>query len=188
MILDVFKYYAGFPKLEGVKSIFAQGRSDRLQYSKLQEFVDNMAVHSRLNIDNYVFGQSYDAVKARIDQLLGTYLFVEFGEFNSIRDNRNSIQDKFRIAVTIAGKTDSSSDLVELAIISQETLQLIHQLRVLQFKDQEKHPWLKEISDQHSIEPFVAKEFSSIGWTIIFNREGTDMLELKEALKLVQHP
>lgn len=188
MILDVFKYYAGFPDLKGVQSIFSAGRSEKPQYKELQEFIDHMPVHSRLPIDHYVFGQSYDAVKARIDQLLGTYLFVEFGEFESTRDNRNSIQDKFRMAITIAGKTGSSSDLVELAVISEETLQLVHQLRVLQYKDQERHPWLKEISDQHTIEPFVAKEFSSIGWTIIFNREGTDMLELKEALKLVQHP
>ncbi|MCC8186482.1 MAG: hypothetical protein LIP08_02945 [Bacteroides sp.] len=184
MILDLFKYYASFPAIEGVKSIFSNGRSTNPLYASLQKEIEQLPTHSRIpEINHYVFGQSYDAVKSRIDTLDGIYLFLEFGELSSGRDNKNSIQDTFRIAVTIAGKTTNTTDLVEQALLTDHTLRLIHQLRVLQFSDQAQHPWLKEISNRHTIEPFVYKEFSSLGWTILYNREGTDILGLKDDLR-----
>lgn len=184
MILDLFKYYAQFPDIKGVESIFANGRSDSQLYTELLNSISTMPVHSRIpGIQNYVFGQSYDAVKHRIDNISGTYLFLDFGEFSSTRDQRNTIHDSFDLATTIASKVSSNSDLVELAIVSEQTLQLAHQLRVLQYEDQKQHPWLKEIANQHTIIPFVAREFSSIGWTITYKREGADILHLKEALR-----
>ncbi|MCD7937069.1 MAG: hypothetical protein LUG98_09445 [Tannerellaceae bacterium] len=183
MIIDIFKYYAGFPKQDGVTSLFVSGRSENNTYKQLLQELQESAIHSRLpEIDHYVFGGSYEAVKTYIDNLSGIYLFVEFGEFSSTRQ-RGSIHDTFRIAVTIAGKKNDQTDLVELALLSDQTLRLIHRLRVLQFTDQAKHPWLKEISDQHSIHPFEFKDFDSTGWTILFNREGTDMLGLNDELR-----
>lgn len=181
MILDIFKYYAQFPNLSGVQDLFVNGKSSSPVYAQLLEAVKQLPLHDRLpEINHYVFGQSYDDVKAQVDKISGTYLFVEFGDIDSKRDQRNTITDTFQIAVTVASKVVSNSDLIEIAIISEETLQIINQLRILQFSDQSKHPWLKEISEKHRIVPFVAKEFSSIGWTMIFNREGADMLNLKD--------
>lgn len=104
MIIDIFKYYAGFPKQDGVTSLFVAGRSENNTYKQLLQALQESATHSRIpEIDHYVFGGSYEAVKTYIDTLSGIYLFVEFGEFSSTRQ-RGSIHDTFRIAVTIAGK------------------------------------------------------------------------------------
>lgn len=185
MIFQIFKYYAQFPDLKGVISLFANGKSDIPAYIALRDEIQNIPTHSRIpEIKHYVFGQSYDSVKSRIDQISGTYLFLEFGEIESIRDRRNSIQDTFDLAVTIASKIQTTSDLVEQAIISQQTLGLIHQLRTLQHEDQARQSWLKEISDRHTIVPFVAREFASLGWTIVFKREGADLLNLKQSLNI----
>lgn len=99
MILDVFKYYAQFPKLEGVKEIFANGKSEYPLYTQLEDYIDNMSSHSLIpEIDGYVFGQSYDDVKAQIGKLTGSYLFVDFGSFTSNRGSTvNSIQETFGI-------------------------------------------------------------------------------------------
>lgn len=181
MILDVFKYYAQFPRLEGVLGIFANGESDLPLYMQLKEYIHAMPLHSRIpEIDNYVFGQSYDDVKSQIGKLTGSYLFVDFGSVMSTRDQRNSLQESFELAITIASKIPDTADLVEIAIITDRLLQLINKLRACQISDRTKHPWLKELSDKHNITPFVAPEFSSIGWTIIFTREGTDILNVKE--------
>lgn len=180
MILDVFKYYAQFPKLEGVKEIFANGESNSPLYAELNEYMDNMPIHSLIpEIEGYVFGQSYDSVKSQIEKLTGNYLFVDFGTIMSTRDQRNSIQETFELAVTIASKVSATADLVEIAIVTDQLLQLINKLRAFQINDNAKHSWLKELSYKHNIAPFVAPEFSSIGWTIMFNREGSDMLSLK---------
>ncbi|RGN43819.1 MULTISPECIES: hypothetical protein [unclassified Bacteroides] len=181
MILDVFKYYAQFPKLEGVKEIFANGKSEYPLYTQLEDYIDNMSSHSLIpEIDGYVFGQSYDDVKAQIGKLTGSYLFVDFGSFTSNRDQRNSIQETFELAVTIASKIPDASDLVEIAIITDQLLQLTNKLRAFQINDQAKHSWLKELSNKHNIIPFVAPEFSSIGWTVVLSREGADLLDVKE--------
>lgn len=188
MILDVFKYYAQFPKLSGVKEIFANGKSDSPLYAQLQEMIEKMPLHDRIpEIDSYVFGQSFEGVKAQIGKLTGTYLFVDFGSLVSNRDLRNSLQETFELAVTIASKISDMADLVEIAIVSDELLQLTNKLRAFQLKDRSSHPWLKEISDKHNVVPFVAPEFASIGWTITFTREGTDMLQVKDLVKQLQN-
>lgn len=181
MILDVFKYYAQFPTLEGVKEIFANGRSDSPLYAQLQEYIDNMPSHDRIpEITGFVFGQSYDDVKSQIEKLTNTFLFIDFGSLTSNRDQRNSIQETFEFAATIASKLPDTADLVEIAIISDQMLNLSNKLRAFQINDQAKHSWLKELSNKHNIIPFVAPEFNSIGWTIVFSREGADMLDVKE--------
>jgi len=46
--------------------------------------------------------------------------------------------------------------------------------------EQRGHPWLKDISNNHTFVPFVSPEMSSIGWTILFNREAYDSFEAKK--------
>jgi hypothetical protein len=40
--------------------------------------------------------------------------------------------------------------------------------------DQRCRPWLEDISKNHIFVPFISKELSSVGWTMLFNREGYD--------------
>lgn len=186
MILDLFKYFAKFPSQEGVLTIFNNGESSMSEYAILKGSIEGSKVHSLIpDIAHYVFGQSFDGVKKRIDSISGTFLFVDFGEFSSVRDQRNSIQDMQKLAITVAMKVPSSSDLVEEAIISEQTLHLINILRARMIYDSGRinAPWLKKLSDTHDIIPFVAPELASIGWSMRFDSEGSDLFAIKDMIK-----
>ena len=76
----------------------------------------------------------------------------------SKRDQKNNIQDEVQMAVTIAAKS-AEMDL--------------------------NTPWLKELSSSCQIRPFVTKEFASIGWTLMFDREGSDLFDIKRLFNRV---
>lgn len=144
----------------------------------------NATIRSRIpEIQHFVFGQDYESVKSPIDQISGTYLFIDYGDIVSSRDKNNLISDTVKMAATIACKISSKSDLVEQAIVSSYTLQLAKQFRALMLRDQSSHPWFKELSDHQEVVPFVSKEFSSVGWTVIFTCEAADMFDLKSLIK-----
>ena len=181
MILDLFRYFARFPKKEGVGSMFANGSSDFIQYAELLEYAKNLPEPIMPKLENLVFGQSYDYVKKRVDNITGNYLFVDFGEFTSSRDARNSIIDQQKLAVTIAMKVSDSADMVETAIVSEMTLSLLAELRKKLILDSrsEDLPWLDKISENHDIIPFVSSEFKSMGWTLMFSSLAADLFRTK---------
>lgn len=184
MILDLFKYFARFPKKEGVISMFANGSSDFVQYAELIGYVRNLPEPVMPGLENLVFGQSYEYVKRRVDNITGNYLFVDFGEFTSSRDTHNSILDSQKLAATIAMKVSDSADMVETAIASEITLSLLAELRKRLILDSrsEDLPWLDKISAGHDIIPFVSSEFKSMGWTLMFSSAATDLFNVKPFL------
>lgn len=186
MILDLFKYFAKFPDGLGVLTIFNNGDSIFPEYTSIKAEIEDGSQEGIIpEIEHYVFGQSFDSVKKRIDSISGTFLFVDFGEFSSTRDQRNSIHDTQKLAVTVAMKVPTSSDLVEEAIFSEKTLRLINVLRAHMMDDSQKMdaPWLKKISDAHDIIPFVAPELASLGWSMRFDSEGADLFAIKDLVK-----
>lgn len=191
MILNLFTYFAKYPAKAGVLSMFANGGSERPQYSVLQQKIATFPDESLIpDIKHFIFGQSFDSVKARIDRLSGTYLFIDFGEFTSNRDSRNTITDTQKIAATVALKLSDSSDLVEEAIASEITLDLLNRLRAYLLFDSEQGsaPWLNRSAiSRHDIVPFVANELKSIGWTIIFSTDASDQFDLKQLIASFSH-
>lgn len=186
MILDLFRYFSRYPCKPGVLSIFNNGSSRYPSYGALKAYVTSLPDNSLLpGIDAFVFGQSFDSVKARVDILTGSYLFIDYGEFTSGRDNRNNIQDTQKIAATVAMKVSDYSDLIEEAIASDVTLNLINELRAHLIADSESGSvqWLNRSAvHQHDIVPFVAKELKSIGWTIMFSTNSSDLFNLKQLI------
>ena len=113
---------------------------------------------------------------------MGTYLFIDYGEFSSRSDNRNSIEDTQKLAATIAMKLSDSSDLVEEAIASDTCLEYLNTLRAHLLFDAEcgKVSWINRLSIKSlDIIPFVAKELKSIGWTMMFEADGSDLFNVK---------
>nr|DAX79706.1 MAG TPA: hypothetical protein [Caudoviricetes sp.] len=185
MILDLFSYFAKFPSKSGVLSIFNNGSSTYAQYSELHNEIANLPEPLVPAIQSYVFGQSFESVKARIDNLTGTYLFIDYGEFSSKSDNRNSIVDTQKVAATIAMKLSDTSDLVEEAIASAICLNLLNTLRAHLLYDAEcgKISWLSRSTIKgQDIIPFVAKELKSIGWTMMFEANAADLFNVKERM------
>lgn len=75
VILDTLKYFAQFPSREGVYSMFTNGSSSSFPaYSEVQQYIAALPQARIPDISGFVFGQSFDHVKRRIDALTGTYL------------------------------------------------------------------------------------------------------------------
>ena len=79
-------------------------------------------------------------------------------------------------------KLSDTSDLVEEAIASDVCLELLTTLRTYFLYDAESGniPWLNRSTiKNHDIIPFVAKELKSIGWTMIFEANASDLFNVK---------
>lgn len=180
MIKDQFLYFAQYPSKEGIRAMLTNGSSDFPGYSELVDTLDNLPDMSRVpDIANYVYGQSFDELKQRIDNLVGSFLFVDYGEFNSLVDSRNSYEITQRIAITVARKMPDRADAAEYMLASDSTLRLLSQVHAWMLADAEAGniEWLSRGElDKAEIIPFVATELSSIGWTLMLSCIAPDTL------------
>ena len=183
MILRLFEYFARYPKKEGVLSMFINGESPYTEYAELLGYVKKMPAPLLPDIEMFVFGLSYDDVKKRVECISGSYLFVDFGEFSSTRDLRNSISDVQKLAVTVALKVPDNADIMEVCIASNKTLSLLAACRKIIIEDSENNrlPWGGKVAHQHDIIPFVAPEFKSIGWTLMLTSDTPDVFDVKSS-------
>lgn len=161
--------------------MFANGESPYTEYAELLEYVNGMPEPLLPGIGSLVFGQSYDDVKKRVDGIAGSYLFVDFGEFASTRDARNSVADVQKLAVTVAMKVPDNADIMEACIASDKTLRLLAACRKRLVEDSEQGalPWGGRIDGKQDIVPFVSAEFKSIGWTLMLSAETPDLFGIK---------
>ena len=180
MIKDQFLYFAQYPSKEGIRAILTNGSSDFPGYNELTEDLDNLPDMSRIpEIANYVYGQSFDELKQRIDKLAGSFLFVDYGELNMLADGRNSYQITQRIAITVAKKMTNRADAAEYMLASDATLRLLSKVHAWMIADAEDGniEWLSRGSlDKAEIIPFVATELSSVGWTLMLSCIAPDTL------------
>ena len=180
MIKDQFLYFAQYPSKEGTRAILTNGSSEFPGYNDLAESLDNLPDVSRLpEIANYVYGQSFDELKQRIDKLVGSFLFVDYGELNMLADGRNSYQITQRVAITIANKMTNRADAAEYMLASDATLRLLSKVHAWMLADAEEGniEWLSRGElDKAEIIPFVATELSSVGWTLMLSCIAPDTL------------
>lgn len=180
IILDIFKYFARFPQKENVLKVFTNGKSSLSGYALLKEYVTSMTDHSRINnLTGFIFGSDQDSIKMQIDKINGYLLFVEYGEINAGTDQRNSIKNNWKMAFTIMGKQSTDADPVEVAIHAEETLSIARSILSMMIVDQSECSWLKELSKSYYLAPFDHKGWFCHGWSVVFEREGADMLNLK---------
>ena len=180
MIKDQFLYFAQYPSKEGVRAILTNGASDFPGYNDLAESLDKLPNVSRLpEIANYVYGQSFDEFRQLIDKLVGSFLFVDYGELNMSADGRNSYQITQRIAITVANKMPNRADAAEYMLSSDQTLRLLSKIHAWMIADAEEGEldWISRGElDKAEIIPFVASELSSVGWTLMLNCIAPDTL------------
>ena len=180
MIKDQFLYFAQYPSKEGVRAILTNGASDFPGYNDLAESLDKLPNVSRLpEIANYVYGQSFDEFKQLIDKLVGSFLFVDYGELNMSADGRNSYQITQRIAITVANKMTNRADAAEDMLASDSALRLLSKIHAWMIADAEEGEldWISRGElDKAEMIPFVATELSSVGWTLMLNCVAPDTL------------
>ena len=180
MILDVLKTAARFPKREGVLKCFNLGEFEYPEYAALKSSIEAMPPALIPEIDDFVFGADEEEVKRKINEISGTYLFVDFGDIASTRSEKGTITDAFQISLTVARKVSSSDlDMIATAVVFERMLQHVAAIKKALLAETKNHPWLAEIDWNSDFSPFVARELGSIGWSLIFERKGLDLLQVK---------
>lgn len=187
MILDLIKYFAKFPTKAGLLKMFVRGESSLPAYASLLAYINALPDESVMpEIENYVVASSLDKVKGFVSGFYGvqTYLMLDYGEISSMPDERDSLQDNMRLAVTVACHLDNNADLVEDNIASDITLGIANRLRAHVMADSRNqalgHGIKNIIGGAHQIVPFESKELQSVGWTIAFSLDATDLLDVSE--------
>lgn len=182
MILDLFKYFAQFPSKEGVgKGIATKGESQMEEYAEVIKELQNLPAQGVVpEIENYVYGQSFDELKQRVDKLTGTFLFVDYGEVDMQSDNHRSFECTQRIAVTVAAKLSSNTDMMERIIANDRTLRMISHVhaRIMADAEMDLLYWMDHDSVTNcEIVPFASAELQSYGWTLMLSAKGADILD-----------
>ena len=184
MITDIIKYFSKYPERAGVLCMFTNNTSTLAGYNALKAYVQDLPEHGVIpDIQYMAVGQSMESLKSFLNSITGcvTYLLVDFGEINSSKNNKNTISDTMKMAVTVAMRVPDGLDIMEESIVSANTLGQINSLRAHLIKDSREKvlgSWFGLFDGRHDLVPFVTKELQSIGWTIMFNADGTDMLDV----------
>ena len=180
IVLETIEYLAKFPDRSGMLKAFVSGKSAVAGYAALKTEIENMAIHSLTpEVKGFVIGSDLDDVKLMIGQQSDMFMFFDYGEFFSNRNRQNSIENKWSCALTIATKMDGERDAIEFGLNSDTTLTTLRKIIVQMEQDQRLTSWLRQISDEYTLEPFNNKPLASYGWTMFFSRQGADMLNIK---------
>lgn len=182
MLLDLFTYFAKFPQNSGIiKGIATKGESSMEEYATTLDILGKMEEKELVpEIQNYVYGQSFDELKQRIDKLTGSFLFVDYGEVDMQDDGHRSFECTQRIAVTVAQKLSSNADMLERVIVNDRTLQMLSKVhaRIMADVESEGLYWMdRESITNCEIIPFVSAELQSYGWTLMLSAKGADILD-----------
>lgn len=182
LLLELFLYFARFPSYEAFNALFNKGKSNLPGYDDLLATLSGLSGTPIVpEIGSYIFGPNFDAVSSRVNNLTGYYLFVDYGEIECGTDRSNRMTDSARLAITVAYKLkDFSADLIEQLLVSDKCLSHLVTIRNRMISEQRERNWLKDVSRNHTLTPFIAKELSSVGWTMLFNRDAFDTFGAKK--------
>ena len=192
MLLDLFTYFAKFPQNSGIiKGIATKGESSMEEYATTLDILGKMEEKELVpEIQNYVYGQSFDELKQRIDKLTGSFLFVDYGEVDMQDDGRRSFECTQRIAVTVAQKLSSNADMLERVIVNDRTLQMLSKVhaRIMADVESEGLYWMdRESITNCEIIPFVSAELQSYGWTLMLSARDADILDTHRLARKMAH-
>lgn len=180
MIKEQFLYFAQYPSKDGVLAMFTNG-SGTPGYDALVKALKALPESSRVpEIANYVYGQSFDELKQRIDKLVGSFLFVDYSEMDMLGSQPGSFRISQRMAITVACKMPNHADAAEYMLSSDATLRLLTQVHAWLIADADAGniDWLSRSElDKAEIVPFVATELSSAGWTLMLSCIAPDTLD-----------
>ena len=187
MIKEQFLYFAQYPSRNGILAMFTNGTSHFESYNTLVAELSQLPKTSRVpEIDNYVYGQSFEELQARIDKCIGSFLFVDYGEMSMTANNHNTYELTQRLAVTVAFKMPNRSDAAEHMLASDKTLSLLSKVHAAMLADADKGniEWLSraELARAEYV-PFVATELHSVGWTLMLSCIAPDTLQIHQQYK-----
>lgn len=177
ILQDIFLYFAKYTTEEAISKVFSKGLTPDPKYISLHEKAIATASGIFPAITDYIFGVNEEAVKRRISQVKGIYLFVDYGNISSITSSKGVKEDSFQLAVTVAKPVSSSTfDQAEDILITEQLLEIIQTIR-RDLREDRSDPFVQRLSFPNDITPFFARELSnSYGWTLMFQMKGIDIV------------
>jgi len=175
LIKDLFSYFAKFVPVASLERSFLS--STGTPYDNLRTAV--IAEPHTLRqaaIQDYIFGINADSVQQRISSVRGIYLFIDYGNIRSDINGVDVKTDRMTVAITVAQPTPDSMDQPALAIVQDDCLKILSDIRRQMRQDYDSGvEWLPHGSSE--IQPFTAKALAnSYGWTLSVTVEGIDIV------------
>ena len=171
---DIFTYFAKFPQKAGVLELFNRSVSDHFPaYATLKTGITALDPHSLIpGIQDYVSGIDEQSIKKRIEEISGTYLFVDYGNIASQEDHLKRRTDEILIAITVATPLHINAlDMVEQVLLADQALDYLLQIMAIMRQDSRCSPFVKQLTFPVEITPFLARELSdSTGWTMVVRK------------------
>lgn len=178
MILQtIFLFFARYPDHNGVMKNFNKA-SSTAAYTTLKQSASGLTIKDIFpEITDYVFGVSDNAVKKRIQTISGLYLFVDYGNIRTSKNQLNVRQDNFDLSVTLARPFSSNQfDSIEEVIMVDRYLELIKLIRDDMYSNK-ADPFVQMLTMPTEIIPFASAELNnSFGFSMVFQMQGIDMI------------
>lgn len=177
ILQSVFLFFARYPDHIGVMKNFNK-TSPPKNYVDFQKEARELPLKNLLpEISDYVFGVTDAAVKKRIQAITGTYLFVDYGNIRTTRNDQKVKTDSLDISVTIAKPLSSNFiDAMEEILMVDRHLELLSTIREDMLLNKED-PFVKLLTFPTEILPFSSAELNnSYGFSMIFQLQGVQMI------------
>jgi len=180
ILREAFLYFAKFPRLDGViSSMFRTGKTDITGYTDLNNELIALETHSLIpEIRNLLFSANEDKLKKSIEDTAGIFMLLDYGQLSCSQDQVMRLNDEIEFGIIIARKIDPDKyDMAEILLIQDELLNLTRKVREQMIQDSKYHPFVKQISFPHKINPWYARELqNATGFSMMFSKTGIDMV------------
>ena len=176
ILYTTLEYFSRFVSRDALDRFFFA--SSGQEYDEMRREIEKQPDDWRFpELTDFIFGIDENAVKTKITQVSGCYLFVDYSGVKSSVDRLDVKTDLFHVAVTVAMPHPNDEDQFANMLGMDECLEIISGIRDLMRHDTDTELHLQWLQFPTSISPFVAKELSnSFGWTMEFDITGTDMI------------
>lgn len=177
MILqELFKYFSRFVPKAVLGDTFQA--SSGTAYNTFKTAVLALPDARRQNaIKSFIIGIDAEAIRERISQAPGTYLFVEYSTISTRIDHQTDRkEDRLHVAVTVATPFPNDQDQPANLLNSDDCLSIMRTIRQSLRDDFDATAKLIWCEFPNSMQPFYNKALAnSSGWTMEFDILGYDV-------------
>ena len=176
ILYTILEYFSRFVSRDALDRFFLASTGQ--DYDDLRSEIERQPDDRRFHeLADFIFGIDENAVKTKITQVSGCYLFVDYSGIKSSVDRFDVKTDLFHVAVTVAMPHPNDEDQFANMLGMDECLDIMAGIRDFMRNDIDTDLHLQWLQFPTSISPFVAKGLSnSFGWTMEFDIIGTDMI------------
>ena len=176
ILYDIFLYFARFLTSEALEAAFRlpSGEKHQQLLEKIQALPSDRQI---AGIEDFVFSINRESVQKRLDNIKGTFLFVEYSTISSKVNSVDVKTDNVRVAITVARPRPQDQDDATEMLWQDETLRIISDIRKYMRDDLDCGMSVWWLNFPTSIQAFIAPALAnSMGWTMEFDIQGTDIV------------